>query len=71
MLLVPWSGSNTCLPGRGMPTIFLRLGNFQPALLGNFQSAQTGDFSTGTDNVPSYHPTVSQNVGFEIIGLVW
>ena len=51
MLLVPWSGSNTCLPGRGMPTIFLRLGNFQPALLGNFQSAQTGDFSTGTDNL--------------------
>jgi hypothetical protein len=32
-----------------MATIFLYLGNFQPAELGNFQPAQTGEFSTGTD----------------------
>jgi hypothetical protein len=50
MLLVPWCCQNTCLRHRGRTTIFLRLGNFQPALLGNFQSAQTGDFSTGTDS---------------------
>jgi hypothetical protein len=40
---------NTCLLGRGLPTIFLRLGKFQPAKVGNFQSAQTGEFSTGID----------------------
>jgi hypothetical protein len=49
MLLVPWPDPNTCLPGRGKTTIYLRLGKFQPAKVGNFQSAQTGDFSTGTD----------------------
>jgi len=44
-----------CLAGRGMPTIFLHLGKFRPALLGNFepakvgkfQPAETGEYSTG------------------------
>ena len=40
-----------CFCVRGMATIFLYLGNFQPAELGNFQPAQTGEFSTGTDTV--------------------
>jgi len=41
-----------CFCIRGMATIFLYLGNFQPAGLGNFRPAQTGEFSTGTDTVP-------------------
>src|SRR5260370_36687574 len=31
-----------CLLRRGMPTIFLHLGIFRPALLGNFQPAKVG-----------------------------
>jgi len=38
-----------CFCIRGMATIFLYLGNFQPAELGNFRPAQTEEFSTGTD----------------------
>ncbi len=40
---------SVCLQGRGMPTITMHLGNFQPAKVGNFQTAQTGEFSTGID----------------------
>ena len=40
-----------CFCIRGMATIFLYLGNFQPAGLGNFRPAQTGEFSTGTDRL--------------------
>jgi hypothetical protein len=40
----------TCLLRRGMPTIFLHLGKFQPAKVGNFQPAETGEYSTGVDN---------------------
>jgi hypothetical protein len=50
--------TSTCLLRRGMPTIFLhvgnfqlaKLGNFQLAKLGNFQLAKTGEFSTGIDS---------------------
>jgi hypothetical protein len=50
---------SACLVRRGMPTIFLHLGKFRPALLGNFQPAnvgkfqpaETGEYSTGTDSV--------------------
>jgi hypothetical protein len=65
MLLVPWCCQNTCLRHRGRTTIFLRLGNFQPALLGNFQSAQTGDFSTGTDTLC---PTANLSDGSQSAG---
>ena len=44
---------------RSMPTIFLHLGIFRPALLGNFQPAkvgkfqpaETGEYSTGVDSL--------------------
>ena len=57
MLILPRNIQATCLLRRGMPTIFLHLGNFQPAPLGNFQSAKvgkfqpakTGEYSTGID----------------------
>ena len=58
MLILPRNIQATCLLRRGMPTIFLHLGNFQPAKVGNFQSAKvgkfqpakTGEYSTGIDN---------------------
>jgi len=37
---------------RGMPTIFLHLGKFQPAKVGKFQPAETGEYSTGVDSLP-------------------
>ena len=57
MLTVPRNMTSTCLLSRGMPTIYLRLGKFRPALLRNFQSAKVGKFqpaeteeySTGID----------------------
>jgi hypothetical protein len=49
MPMVPRNIPSTCLLRRGMPTIFLRLGIFQPAKVGNFQPAETGEYSTGVD----------------------
>ena len=45
MLILPRNIQAPCLLRRGMPTIFLHLGNFQPALLGNFQPAKWGFFN--------------------------
>jgi hypothetical protein len=42
---------SACLLRRGMLTIFLHLGIFQPAQVGNFQPAETGEYSTGVDIV--------------------
>jgi transposase, IS6 family len=50
MLLLPRTNPSACLLRRGMPTIFLHLGKFQPAKVGNFQPAETGEYSTGVDN---------------------
>jgi len=48
MLTMPRTGP--VLTGlRGMTTIFLHLGKFQPAEVGNFRPTQTGEFSTGAD----------------------
>src|SRR2546429_3066218 len=52
LLSAPEHPSSPCLLRRGMPTIFLRPGKFQPALLGNFQPAETGEYSTGIDIRP-------------------
>ena len=51
MPMVPRNIPSTCLLRRGMPTIFLRLGIFQPAKVGNFQPAETGEYSTGVDTL--------------------
>jgi hypothetical protein len=49
MLILPRNIQASCLLRRGMPTIFLHLGKFQPAKVGNFQPAETGEYSTGVD----------------------
>jgi hypothetical protein len=49
MLILPRNIQATCLLRRGMPTIFLHLGKFQPAKVGKFQPAETGEYSTGVD----------------------
>jgi hypothetical protein len=50
MLLLPRTNPSACLLRRGMPTIFLHLGKFQPAKVGNFQPAETGEYSAGVDS---------------------
>src|ERR1035437_7389241 len=50
MLIPPRHIPSPCLRRRGMPTIFLHLGKFQPAKVGKFQPAETGEYSTGVDN---------------------
>ncbi len=46
MLILPRDIQATCLLRRGMPTIFLHLGKFQPAKWGNF-NRRSGEISTG------------------------
>ena len=43
MLTLPRNIPSACLLRRGMPTIFLRLGNFQPAKWGIFNRRKLGN----------------------------
>ena len=43
MLILPRDIQATCLLRRGMPTIFLHLGKFQPAKWGNFNRRKLGN----------------------------
>ena len=44
MLILPRLNPSPCLLHRGMPTIFLRLGIFQPAKWGIFNRRKLGNF---------------------------
>jgi hypothetical protein len=60
MLIPPRHFPSPCLQRRGMPTIFLHLGKFQPAEVGNFQPAETGEYSIGVDRWMSWSQAQSE-----------